>query len=499
VPDSGTANFHEPPVMTEGDDAEETRRPSHASATSTSAASARSKVVKDQIHWHSRTKTQENVVHSMFMRLLGAGEEIPALEKSEMNAVGVFMNSTPVNHICCIVIILNAMCIGASAHFALRAEIEQKSVSKTWEHFEVVFTSWFTAEILLRMLGERRLFYLGDNRGWNLMDLLLVVSSLATLVTTASTASWTAMRMLRIFRLIRIFRAVKVVRSIQNFRIMIIAIFQSCGTLMWVFVVILSFQFFFAVLFMHGAADYFKDEGLHSNDAEAIKDLFGDLFVALLTLFESITGGRDWHEVVVALVDIGWAYATLFLVYIFFMTFLVLNVVVGGVVKTTSEVYKRDRNLVVAEEQQAFHLYGDEVKRFFRDADKDGSGTLSWEEFCKYLNDDKVKAYFQSLDLEISQAHMLFTLLDTDEDDEVGIDEFIDGCLSLKGQARTIDVKYLTQQLKMGLEDMTRKVNDKFDKLAGADFPSRRNSRISVRRGSLSQPLAQRSECSPSP
>ncbi|CAK0899534.1 unnamed protein product [Prorocentrum cordatum] len=144
------------------------------------------------------------------------------------------------------------------------------------------------------------------------------------------------MRMLRIFRLIRIFRAVRVVRSIQNFRIMILAIIQSFGTLMWVFVVIVSFQFVFAVLFMHGAADYLREEGLFSADARAIKDLFGDIFTALLTLFESITGGRDWHEVLVALLDMHWTYGSLFLVYIFFMTFLVLNVVVGGVVKIHS-------------------------------------------------------------------------------------------------------------------------------------------------------------------
>ncbi|CAK0899532.1 unnamed protein product [Prorocentrum cordatum] len=111
-----------------------------------------------------------------------------------------------------------------------------------------------------------------------------------------------------------------------------------------------------------------------------------------------------------------------------------------------------------------------------------------------YLNDDKVKAYFQSLDLEISQAHMLFTLLDTDGDDEVGIDEFIDGCMTLKGHARTIDVKFLAQQVQIGLEEMTRRVNDKFDRLAGGEPASRRNSRVNVRRNSVSQPPAQRSE-----
>merc|ERR1719356_581690 len=249
---------------------------------------------------------------------------------------------------------------------------------------------------------------------------------------------------------------------------------------------------------MNGATDYFsRGEDVSDDIAPRLEDLFGDFSFTLLTLFEAITGGRDWHEVLVALMDMHWLYGSLFLVYIFFMTFLVLNVVVGGVVKTTSEVYKRDKNLVVQEEQQKVHHYSDEVKRFFRDADIDDSGSLSWDEFCKHLNDDKVKAYFQSLDLEISQAHTLFTLLDTDGDDEVGIDEFIEGCLTLKGEARTIDVKYLAQQVQTGLDHMTRMVNDKFDKLAGVDSTSQRNTLRSTRRASVSQPLAQRSECIP--
>jgi len=223
---------------------------------------------------------------------------------------------------------------------------------------------------------------------------------------------------------------------------------------LWVFFVIFFFLFIFSVIFMHGATDYFKSEDLNSDEVLAIKDLFGDMLSAMLTLFESITGGRDWHEVVVALTHMHWTYGWMFLSYIFFMTFLVLNVVVAQVVKTTSEVYKRDRDMIVQEEQLKVQLYCGQLKGFFRDADADGSGTLSWDEFSEYLHHDKVQAYFQSLDLDISQAHLFFKLLDKNQDGEVAIDEFLDGCMDLKGQARTIDVRYLMHEHRERLDAM---------------------------------------------
>ena len=42
---------------------------------------------------------------------------------------------------------------------------------------------------------------------------------------------------------------------------------------------------------------------------------------------------------------------------------------------------------------------------------------------------------------------MLFTLLDVDDSNGVGVDEFVDGCFRLKGAARSIDVHMLLLQV----------------------------------------------------
>merc|ERR1719215_854331 len=87
--------------------------------------------------------------------------------------------------------------------------------------------------------------------------------------------------------------------------------------------------------------------------------------------------------------------------------------------------------------------YTQRIRNFFLAADIDKSGTLSWDEFRTYLQDRKVKAYFQSMDLDVSQAHVLFELLDSDGSDQVELQEFLDGCMRLKGNAKSIDLNKL--------------------------------------------------------
>merc|ERR1712032_240522 len=77
-----------------------------------------------------------------------------------------------------------------------------------------------------------------------------------------------------------------------------------------------------------------------------------------------------------------------------------------------------------------------------------GSGTLSWEKFQRHLRNPEVMAYFASLDLDVSNAHRLFRLLDTNNNNEVGVREFLDGCMRLKGEAKSIDVNMLVYEIK---------------------------------------------------
>merc|ERR1712032_1070335 len=79
----------------------------------------------------------------------------------------------------------------------------------------------------------------------------------------------------------------------------------------------------------------------------------------------------------------------------------------------------------------------------FREADTDHSGTLSWEEFREHLGHPVIRAYFASLDLNISEARGLFVLLDIDGSGQIHIEDFVKGCLLVRGEAKSIDLATL--------------------------------------------------------
>merc|ERR1712241_554403 len=83
-----------------------------------------------------------------------------------------------------------------------------------------------------------------------------------------------------------------------------------------------------------------------------------------------------------------------------------------------------------------------------QEADRDGSGTVSWDEFQKYLSDPRIIDFFRAIELDATEARGLYKLLDVDESDEVPIDEFATSCFRLKGNAKSLDLVSLMHENK---------------------------------------------------
>merc|ERR1712113_478792 len=76
--------------------------------------------------------------------------------------------------------------------------------------------------------------------------------------------------------------------------------------------------------------------------------------------------------------------------------------------------------------------------------------------------------YLQLLDLNVSEAHSLFKLLDTDNSGEVGIQEFIMACMRLKGTAKSIDVAtqlHETKRTQMYMSNCFKATGDQLQRI----------------------------------
>lgn len=354
--------------------------------------------------------------------------------------------SAPFEALSSVVILCNAVFIGYCASWNLHANAYGTELPGFLDQIHLAFCILFTLEVIVKLICERTYFFTGDDNRWNMLDVLLAgVAIMDVIAQEGSNFAGSVSRVLRMCRFLRLVRLTRVMKRLKAMRIVVYAILGSLMSIFWSLVIICFIMYIFAVVAMYGTAEYFAETGLQEDDKVG-KDLikmYGGTYKSMSALFMAISGGDDWMNFMLPLAEIHPAFGPMFLAYIFFMYFGVLNVVVGTFVAHSVDVAAKDKEEIVKNEMNQLADYARMVRDFFVEADSDSSGTLTWEEFEVHMQDKRVKAYFQALQLDISQAHHLFELLDSDGSNEVTIDEFLKGCLRLKGQARNIDLNLL--------------------------------------------------------
>merc|ERR1711957_882902 len=154
-------------------------------------------------------------------------------------------------------------------------------------------------------------------------------------------------------------------------------------------------------------------------------------------------------------------YKSAFLVFIAFATLALLNVVTAVFVETAMQRSQNDRELLVQQEMEQKLEFVETVQRVFMELDGNASGTITLDEFEKQIQDETVLTFLSTLELDIDQVRTLLTLLDVDRNGEVDIDEFIGGCLRLKGGAKSLDMAILQYQIEWILHN-TAALSQKF-------------------------------------
>eukprot|EP00913_Durusdinium_trenchii_P021728 g20414.t1 len=88
----------------------------------------------------------------------------------------------------------------------------------------------------------------------------------------------------------------------------------------------------------------------------------------------------------------------------------------------------------------------EKIKLLFNEIDAQDRGLITYQMFEEKVGDQAVKAYFESMDLNVWDAWSFFKLLDLDSGGAVEIEEFLMGCLRLRGTARAIDIAKLIHE-----------------------------------------------------
>ncbi|CAE7448373.1 Cacna1c [Symbiodinium pilosum] len=297
----------------------------------------------------------------------------------------------------------------------------------------------------------RGFFTDAKNLAWNITDLIIVASALVEVFVqvtlsmldqdappgVSTLTNMRVLRIIRITRLVRLTRIARITRFIKALRTLVSSIVFTLKSLVWALVLLSLIIYGFGIVFTQAATLYVMDLGADGSVDEsdptllAINEYWHDLPGSMLTLFMAICGGVSWENALRPMgVVSGWC-AFLFLFYISFCYFAVLNVVTGVFCQSAIESAQSDHEMIMQNIMQNKEAHIRKVRSLFSNLDADESGYISLVELEQNMHKKSVRTYFEALELDVSDAWTFFKLLDTDGGSAIEIEESLDAQLAV--------------------------------------------------------------------
>ncbi|CAK9095104.1 unnamed protein product [Durusdinium trenchii] len=354
-----------------------------------------------------------------------------------------------------VVVLLNSVFIGYEVEVSLTTT-QRNTFMQVCQYS---FTFLFAAELHFRIMAFGKDFFCNEDWNWALLDVFIVLSSFwevivdiskamgeSNIETIAGISSLKAFRIIRITRVLKTVQLVRILRFVVALRTLVTSIFHTLKSLVWAMVLLTLIVYVFAVLFTQAVNDFVKDNK-HVMDPDQWQALelvsaeyFGSLGTTMLSLFMSIAGGVSWEEVLVPLHKMNTIWILIFLVYIAFTYFAVLNVVTAVFCQTAIDSAQNDHTTMMHAILANKEAHLQKVKDLFNRLGAEKSGEITYLMFEEKINAPEVREYFSSLGLDVWDAWSFFKMLDLDESGAVDMEEFLMGCLRVRGSAKAIDI-----------------------------------------------------------
>jgi hypothetical protein len=237
---------------------------------------------------------------------------------------------------------------------------------------------------------------------------------------------------------------------------MMYMIMCSFRSLFWMLMLLVLLVYIVGVSLARFIVTFMQDGGATDLETTGIPgiEVFASVPLCMLTLLKAAFGGEDWGQFLGVLQQVGIEAAALFLVYMACMLMAILNVITGVFVDHTMQSVREDHDLVIQEQLIEEESSVNHLKNLFQVIVAETHGTdipgtcsekpsdlmINEEDFNNIIMHDQVRAYFTVLGLDAAHAKGLYKLLDIDSNGEVSLEEFVVGCLRLKGEAKAVDV-----------------------------------------------------------
>lgn len=281
-----------------------------------------------------------------------------------------------------IVIVINSIIMGLQTSKTIVANI-----GNVLEIIDYICLAIFIVEILLKLIAYGGKFF---TDAWNWFDVIVIICSVIS--------GLAFLKVLRVFRIFRVFKTLKALKGLKAMRLvsrldklrMIIgAIGKSIPGISWTAVLLLLIYYIFGII---GTTLF----------GEAFPDWFGTLGKSIYTLFQVMTL-ESWSMGISRPVmeTFGWAWVY-FVPFVLISSFVVMNVVVGIVVNSISEVQEQ-----LAKEREERAAAKAEKKNGAEEASSIAAEDKTGVETSEDINKEDLKKELEVLKAQIAKIEQL--------------------------------------------------------------------------------------------
>lgn len=321
---------------------------------------------------------------------------------------------------------------------------EQGVAHTSFQLIDYLFRVIFFVELGLRLYYHRCEFFVQPGMWqWNLLDVFLVTLSLLDLFIMGNIdfdSGADVVTMIRFARLERMVRLFRVLRTVKELKLVTKGLLDSLMILFWLGAIVWTqcVLFGLATTLIVGQSDAFRNK--YVDTAYPAEEYFGTVMRSALTFLQVLTL-NDWFDGFVRplMREEPWL-ALIFFAFVIIGTFGFLNVAIGVVVKNIIETAGKHRARDERRDKRVRAAVWRDLENIFRQADVDGSGTLTVEEVVEAVNQPEIHDKLTMIDVVVHDIAGLFSVLDVDDSGMLTVDEFIEGIGRIRGPARGKDL-----------------------------------------------------------
>ncbi|CAK9044268.1 unnamed protein product [Durusdinium trenchii] len=342
-------------------------------------------------------------------------------------------------------VLLHSLLTGIETH--VMSTSDSLNPGPVYTVLNLLFCILFAVEVSLRLYVYRLRFFTMYGCAWNILDLIVTLfhcfEEFGSLVATATATTEieltnsSILRTIRILRGIKVMRLVRFIRYAEELQLIVSCLILSFRTFLWS-IGLLLMTFYVMAIYTTQAAKLHRLEFPESLANTALERWWGGIFTSMLSVLQALSGGVDWNDIVQPLITISPAFAVLFIVYLGFCFFALMNVITGTYVETVSRQASdlKTRSQIL------------QARRVFQAIDQDHSGFISLEEIRSQTATAVVLDFFESVDVDPSEAQYLLEVLDMDGSGTINFEEFLHGTLRLNSSARAADLLLVAREMK---------------------------------------------------